>query len=263
MPNTLYLAYHSRLEALNPERPPHNLQWMVGFHANTSLPGETGDDLRLGTNCSQATIGMMLGYLDPQTRYSYQDIMDISGRRGAWTFPTHYITHFIKQGLAEVTQYTRFDWERFASEGFGVYQNGDAQQKNQAGDEEYEKQGARDFLNAIGKNLIHEEPTVEHIVSAVGRGCLVRVGVDANYITPDLDVPFAPHSVLAMGYTHLDANVGDIVCHDPGYPDRDKRIIRKVQLLQGMQNFIPENGGMGMIDVIRPLKDHNRLGRVR
>lgn len=214
------------------------MKLQIPFYSSFAIPGYP-----LGVHCVETSLKMILGYIEPETKYTIEEIEKISGKqpgKGSWSF--QWSLWFVEHGY-QVKHYTKFNFDTFIRDGIDYIRQeyGDeiADFQDRTSDVEAARKLAKDYVTKI--SIVAKEPTIEDIRSEMNQGFVVKPMVNSMVLN-DKD-GYEGHSVVV-----LEVDNSDIWFHDPGLPAFENRKMSQAKFQQAMDSF------GGEMDVIKQLK---------
>lgn len=158
---------------------------------------------------------MALAYFNPQKKFTYDELDEISGKLpGKWTWPTKAMIWLIHQGF-EVGLIEEFDYEEFVNNGekylndrFGE-EVGRAQAANS--DVPREQEIAKEFIKLAP--LKYSIPSLKDVEKLLKQNAVVIVNVNSAALYEIAG--YSGHFIVIC-----DVKKDAVVIHDPGIPPR-------------------------------------------
>jgi hypothetical protein len=166
-----------------------------------------------GVHCFQAVMAMVLSYLEPEKKFSFEELDIISGKESRlWSWPIEMFSWLVDDGY-QVREYSLFDSSKFV-------ENPDQYILERYGQEMGQAQVDYSNLPRVAgamKKMMHKEPvkffnqapTIDDIKSLLEKDYLVVVNVNAKSLRNKEG--YSGHFVLV-----LDIDKENVTFHDPG-----------------------------------------------
>ena len=170
------------------------------------------------THCFQASLRMLLKHWYPNEEYSWEDLVDLSGKKpGMWTWPMRGLVALHNRGI-EVINWRDFDYSAFVKRGsdylFEVFGPDKARIQIEKCDVEYEQQNAKDMLSVVETR--RGSPDVSDIANLINQGYLVICNVNLKCLNGNPG--YSGHFVVIF---EVDSEA--IRMHDSGPPHQPNR----------------------------------------
>ena len=210
----------------------------IPFYSSFAIPGHPN-----GVHCVETSLRMILGYFEPETKYTIKELEKISGKqpgKGSWSF--QWSLWFVNNGY-EVKHYTIFNFRAFIDEGIDYirreYGNKVADWQEQTSDVEAARLLAAEFINSV--TVVPKKPTIEDIRQEMTNGFVAKPMVNSKVLNEAEG--YEGHAVVV-----LDIDDSNIWFQDPGLPAFENRKMSHKLFQQAMDSF------GGEMDVIKRLK---------
>jgi len=180
-------------------------------------------------HCFQASLRMVLAYFEPDTKYSYAEIDQVTGfRRGYLTWTTLAILWLASKGY-RVKDISTFDCEEFAKHGkmyLKKYWRPDVYAvQNSQSDLVKEQRSTKRALYTKGIEMIKQKPTVTMLEKHLMSGWLAIANIDISRFNNTKH--YSAHSIVVTAITP-----SSVAFHDPGSASRKNRRIRRIKFAE-------------------------------
>ena len=170
------------------------------------------------TYCFQCTIGMILEESNPDKSWSFEELVDLTGKKkGLWTWSILGLIKMKELGF-DVINWCEFDYERFSKEGASYLIERYGEEKGKAQIEhinlEYEMDNARRLSSLLETK--QSLPTISDIEELIKEGYLIICNVNAKVLNDKGG--YAGHFVLVY-----EVSDEEVIMHDPGPPGEKSR----------------------------------------
>tara|TARA_B100000959_G_scaffold232853_1_gene249944 strand:+ start:3465 stop:4100 length:636 start_codon:yes stop_codon:yes gene_type:complete len=171
-----------------------------------------------GTYCYLAVLKMILKYYCPQNDYSWENLIELTGKKeGLWTWPQYSYISMKNLGF-DVKIISSFDYDKFADNGYKYLEDTYGKEVAEGQRKHSDLDDAISTVKKIKKILIQETriPSVQDIIQLLSKGYLVECGINSYML--ESKEGYAEHSILIF---HSEKNIFTI--HDPGFPPKESR----------------------------------------
>lgn len=199
----------------------------IPFYSAYPTPGHPN-----GVHCVEMSLKMILGYFEPDTNYTIEEIEKITGKipeKGSWSFD--WSIWFVNHGYL-VKHYTVFNFEAFKNEGIDYirqeYGDETADWQLANSDIEHAQSLVEEYLSKV--EVVNKRPTINDIKTEIDNGFIVKAMVNSNVLNDKEG--YEGHSVVV-----LDVDDENIWFHDPGLPAFEDRKMSHEKFKQAMDSF--------------------------
>lgn len=199
----------------------------IPFYSAFPIPGHP-----YGVHCVETSLKMMLGYYEPETEYSIEEIEKITAKtpeKGNWSFD--WSIWFVNHGYS-VKHYTTFDFDAFKVDGIEyirrAYGDETADWQLANSDIEYALSRIDEYISKV--EIVDKKPTIGDIKVEFEAGYVVKAMVNSNVLNDKKG--YEGHSVVV-----LDIDANNIWFHDPGLPAYENRCMSHDKFQEAMDSF--------------------------
>lgn len=199
----------------------------IPFYSSFATPGHPE-----GVHCAEICLKMILGYFEPNTEYSIEDLENITGKKpemGSWSFD--WSIWFARNGYL-VRNYSTFDYELFKERGIDyirqVYGKEIADWQEANTDVEQARARVDEYLCLV--EVVTKKPTLTDVKKEHESGAVVKAKVNSRILNNREG--YEGHGVVV-----LDADDRYIWFHDPGLPAHEDRRVSLQLFQKAMDSF--------------------------